>query len=115
MWGCMLSDNLEIGSPWGNRNLAEVKFQIYILYNQDNKRERVSNLLLDVGARGSSVNKWALGSVLVQPWTPSTPWSSSSGNGCCPLLADLVQKKYKSSLRWHTDKYKNIARIAILK
>ena len=32
-----VSDNLEIGSPWGNRNLAEVKFQIYILYNQDDK------------------------------------------------------------------------------
>ena len=48
-----MSDNLKIDYPCGNRNLAEVKFQIYILYSQDDKRERVSNLLLVVEAENS--------------------------------------------------------------
>ena len=65
-----MSDNLKIGYQWGNRNLAEVKFQTYILYSQDNKRERVSNLLLVVEARGFFRQQWALGSVFIQPWTP---------------------------------------------
>ena len=47
-------------------NLGEVKFQIYILYSQNDKRERVSNLLLVVEAKGSSVNRGALGSVFIQ-------------------------------------------------
>ena len=47
-------------------NLAEVKFQIYILYSQDDKRERISNLLLVVEARGFFRQQGALGGVFVQ-------------------------------------------------
>ena len=74
-------------------NLAEVKFQIYILYSQDDKRERVSNLLLDVEARGFFRQQWALGSVFVQlghlPLLGQVVWNGAFSYSAVDLCKDI--------------------------
>ena len=98
--------------PWGNRKPSRSKFQIYIFSIVKTIKEM--SLESSAGCRSQRVlpSTGGSGQCVRSARTPSTPWSSSSGNGASSF-SQSVQKKYKSSAKMAcTDKYKILAKIA---